>query len=97
MNLFIYLFIYYYEFQGQTSLNFIFSILCAESSCEILGRKNSYITLVGANLHDLQVKELRDLRCNSLFVSVNFAGKWEIYDALLVLPGGCEVCLERAG
>jgi hypothetical protein len=53
--------------------------------------------LLGANLHDLQIKELRDLRCNSLFVSVNFAGKWEIYDALIVLPGGCEVGLERAG
>ncbi len=42
-------------------------------------RAQNYITLVGANLHDLQVKELRDLRCNSLFVSVNFAGEWEIY------------------
>jgi hypothetical protein len=33
---------------------------------------------------------------HTLFVFVNFAGKWEIYDALLVLPGGCEVGLERA-
>ncbi len=42
-------------------------------------------------------RQTHKYRCNSLFISVNFVGKWEIYDVLLVLTGECEVGLERVG